>query len=228
MPDQTKLERLCSVEPTARDSAWAASLVGALYDTRLVVCDPQITRGPDNFPYFGLALGNGGATATLGDVLPFCTEKAHCGLVLFRDARRTGKAEWVFSFGDLWSLRLFGGIDGDPADSADSAPVQPAEGKDTQVLIAAPSETFLPAPIRQALGRFLREVVQLRDPAVALVVVPSLQPMNNLMFNLKASAFRDQAHRDAVMTALAWFLPRHRGVVLLPEDWDSTNFLPLT
>ena len=218
----TGLERLFQTGRPERGRAWAKALIAELSATPLAICDPQIEQGPDNFYYLGQALGEGADAAVFDDVLPFCTEQAHCGLVLFRDVTRAGDPEWVFSLGDLWSIRMFGSIDGDPDDLAESEPEAPAEAESREILLAAPSESFLPEAMKEALGNFVKDALDLPDaPDVALMVAPNLRPTRILMLKVRTAAFRDAAHRDAVLHAAGWFLPRHRGVMFMPDGWED-------
>jgi len=59
------------------------------------------------------------------------------------------------------------------------------------------------------------------NPDITLVVAPDLRPSRNLMLNVEARAFRDDAQRQAVLRALAWFVPRHRGLMYWPEEWND-------
>lgn len=224
MAHNAELERLCNIERAKRDAAWGNALAAALSHERLTVCDPQIDPGPDGFPYFGLALEDGDDTTSFADILHVCTEQAHCGLVLFPDAKRTGEPEWVFSLGDLWSLRMFDSIEGDPVDIADSESEPETPDESREILLAAPSESFLPDAMKRALCNFVREILDLpEDPDIALAMAPNWKPMRNLMLTVQASAFRDDAHREAILGALGWFLPRHRGLLLWREGEAEGN-----
>jgi hypothetical protein len=227
----SQLRQLCGIDRDARDEEWFRAFITVFSDAPLAVCNPEIDRGPDGFEYFGLALTDdipqNGRRASLNDLVLYCTEEAHCGIVLFREIARPGDPEWVFSLGDLWSFRMFGSIDGDPID------VDERQGKnllsDTgEYLISSPGEDFMPQAMRTALGNFLRDVIQLEYPAVALVIASGYRPTRNLMVNLKGSQFRDAEHQKTVMNLITWFLPRSRGVMLMPEEWDEETFTPLT
>jgi hypothetical protein len=224
MTQHAELEGLCRVEPSQRDGAWRNALVEALSSAPLSLCDPQIDQGPDGFPYFGVALENGEDQAMLSDILAHCTERAHCGLVLFSEIGRSEPPQWVFSLGDLWSLRMFSSVEGDPDDIAETKTEAeaPASDGNQQVLLAAPSESFLPEGMRQAICDFLKDVLGLTEnPDITLVVAPDLRPSRNLMLNVEARAFRDDAQRQAVLHALGWFVPRHRGLMYWPEEWND-------
>jgi len=82
-----------------------------------------------------------------------------------------------------------------------------------QILIAVPSEEFLPAIARRALGRYLRET-GIADPGVALIVDPTLRPPQNLSFNVSAANFGgDEARYRSFMSRLRWFLPEPCGLI---------------
>jgi hypothetical protein len=132
---------------------------------------PQIERGPDGFPYFQLAIPAGGAFTpfSLSHVLPYVLEHG-LGAVVYGEATRVNPPEWVFSFGALLGLQMFGTLDTEGTqDAALSGGAVVSETLETprQILSGMPSEEFLPASARRALGRYLRA-----DPGVALIVDP--------------------------------------------------------
>src|SRR5207253_650095 len=135
----------------SRDDVWRRSFYTAVPDATLASFEPQINQGPDQFPYFHLAIPDP------GPVTPFCVTHIlddvldnGFGIAIFGDASRSKPPEWVFTYGDLLSYSLFGTFDGDPAVAADSA------GNGTSMLVAAPSDEYLPKRARKAIGNFMR------------------------------------------------------------------------
>ena len=212
-----ELQTLFAVASDLRDAAWRRRFRAAVVDASLVSFQPQIERGPDGFPYFQLAIPPGGEFTpfSLSHLLPYVLEHG-LGAVVYRDATRLTPPEWVFTFGALLGLQMFGTLDTEGTqDAALSAGAVVSEtlAAPRQILIAVPSEEFLPAIARRALGRYLRET-GIADPGVALIVDPTLRPPQNLSFNVSAANFGgDEARYRSFMSRLRWFLPEPCGLI---------------
>jgi hypothetical protein len=223
-----ELRELFAVPREVRDAAWRRRFWAAVPDASLVSFQPQIERGPDGFPYFQLAIPPGGAfTAfSLSHVLPYVLEHG-LGAVVFADASRANPPEWVFSFGALLSLQMFGTLDTEgtqDAALADGAVVSEKVETPRQIFSGVPSEEFLPASARRALGRYLREA-GIADPGVALIVDPTFRPQQNLLFNVGPENFGgDEARFRAFMSRLRWFLPEPLGLI---SGITAAHYAPL-
>ena len=208
----------------ARDESWREQFYAAIPDATLMAFDPQVNRGPDEFPYFHLAIPDP------GPVTPFCVTHLlevvldnGFGIAIFGDSSRSDDPEWVFTYGDLLSYSLFGHFDGDPAKKSVSI-----ESKDNQVLVAAPSEAYLPARARKAMGNFARQMYHHPDPRIGLVYDPKATPPKRLMINLTLEDYGgDRSKLSAAVHYLSWYLPRTYSVVAMPAGWSDSNFAPL-
>ena len=203
-----------------RDVAWREQLYAAVPDATLMAFDPQVNQGPDEFPYFHLAIPDP------GPVTPFCVthllevvlDKGF-GIAIFGDSSRSQGPEWVFTYGDLLSYSMFGHFDGDPAEQLSSG-----GSKDNQVLVAAPSEAYLPARARKAMGNFIRQMYHRPDPRIALVC----DPQATLMINLTLENYDgDESKLSAAVRYLSWFLPRTYNIAPMPAGWSDSTFVPL-
>ena len=200
-----------------RDEAWRERFYAAVPDASLMAFDPQVNQGPDEFPYFHLAIPDP------GPVTPFCVTHLlevvldnGFGIAIFGDSSRLEGQEWVFTYGDLLSYSLFGRFDGDPA-------AQLASGGD-KVLVAAPSEAYLPARARKAMGNFVRRMYHHPDPRIALVC----DPQATLMINLTLEDYDGDAGKlSAAVHYLSWFLPRTYNIAPMPASWSDSTFVPL-
>ena len=225
--DLTKTQALVdlfSAPKQERGQEWRKRFYQAVPDATLVAFDPQMNKGPDQFPYFHLAIPEPGPLTPfcITHILDFALDNG-CGIAIFGDAGRSGAPEWVFRYGDLLALRLCGDFDCGPA------PPVLAErlNQDRQVLICAPSAAYLPEYARGALDRFARTVLQHPDPKV-LMVATANPPLNYLMFNLTLDDYGgDEEKLQAALGRLAWFLPASYGVLAMPADWDQSGFVPL-
>jgi hypothetical protein len=223
-----ELQELFAVASDVRDAAWRQRFCAAVVDASLVSFQPQIERGPDGFPYFQLAIPAGGEFTpfSLSHVLPYVLANG-LGAVVYGEATRVNPPEWVFSFGALLGLQMFGTLDTDGTqDAALSGGAVVSETVETprQILSGVPSEEFLPASARRALGRYLREA-GIADPGVALIVDPTLRPRQNLLFNVTSANFGgDEVRLRSFLSRLRWFLPEPCGLI---SGITATQYAPL-
>jgi len=223
------LQQLFAVDPERRDDAWRERFYAAVPDASLVAFEPQVEFGPDEFPYFHLAVPEPGPLTPfcVTHALDYCLEHG-CGIAVFADARRAGPPAWVFSYGDLLSYRLYGRFDGDPSGLDVPAKVPADPDAERTILRGSPSETYLPACARKAIGRFFRDTLKHPDPRITLIADAQSNPMRRLMVNLTPDHYGGEA--DKVRAALhytSWFLPATYRVVSMPPEWSDSDFLPL-
>lgn len=206
-----------------RDDAWQRRFYATVPDATLMSFAPQVNQGPDQFPYFHLAIPDP------GPVTPFCVTHIlddvldnGFGVAIFGDSSRSKPPEWVFTYGDLLSYSLFGTFDGDPA------AIRSSGGTGSSMLVATPSEAYLPTRARKAIGDFMRAKCKHPDPKVALVDNPQLNPSRNLMVNLSLEQYDgDKRTLDAAMHYLTWYIPRSYALMPMPPGWNDSAFVPL-
>jgi hypothetical protein len=206
-----------------RDEAWRQQFYAAVPDATLMAFDPQVSQGPDQFPYFHLAIPDP------GPVTPFCVTHLldvvldnGYGIAIFGDSTRSQAPEWVFTYGDLLSYSLFGRFDGDPAER-----LSQGGSNQNQVLIAAPSEDYLPARARKAIGNFVRRMYHHPDPRIALVEDPRATPSRSLMINLTLADYNgDESKLRSAVYYLTWYLPRTYRIGAMPPGWSDSTFVP--
>ena len=211
-----------------RDEAWRGSFFDAIVDASLATTPSQLMQGPDGFPYFVLQLPPAGQPFTpfcVSHILEHCTDHGY-GIVV---QPGEGAPQWVFTYGDLFSLRAYQSFDGDPVDrQAPAGPPVDVLPKDTQVMVGAPSEAMLPPWARHAVAGFLTRVARVGDPRVLVMVEPSRAPGRHLVFNVHPEDFpTDQAFK-AILHAIGWFMPPRRSVIALSRTSGLTDsFVPL-
>lgn len=217
---------LATTLPQQRDDAWCASVRSAAPNASLTAVEPQIQDGPDTFPYFQLAIPDPGAFTPFSMVhLLHHMLEAGSGAVIHVNPRRDQQPLWVFSLWDLLAYSLFQDFKGDPQVYSDTTPPDP---QDRQILKASPSESYFPATVRAAMGRFMRGPFRHPNPKIGLVTGGSLKPRQNLMVNLRLKDYRgDQEKLDAAMSYLLWFIPKSYGLVALPDNWSDADMSPL-
>jgi hypothetical protein len=221
-----ELAELFDTPHDRRDGAWIAQFYAAVPDASLISFPSQVEAGPDSFPYFQLAMPEAGPMTPfcVTDLLDYVLDNGF-GIVIFGDSSRSNAPEWVFTYGDLLSYSLYGRFEGEPPEPVGSTA---AEEGVHQVLRAAPSESYLPATARRALGSYMHKVFQHPSPKVGLLVDPTLKPARNLMVNLTLEQYDgDKRKLDAAMRYLLWFLPRTYSLMPLPPGWDDGGFVAL-
>jgi hypothetical protein len=221
-----RLAALGNTPQQQRDQAWCDNVLQAVPNASLAALDPQIQNGPDTFPYFQLAIPDAGAFTPFSvvHVLDHVLQ-AGAGVVIHANVRRDQPPVWVFSFGDILSYSMFQDFKGDPKVYNDKTPPNP---NDRQILKASPSESYLPATARAAIGRFMRGPFRHPSPKVGLVVGASFQPRQNLMVNLRLKDYGgDKKKLDAAMHYLSWFIPKSYALMALPDDWADSDLTPL-
>lgn len=227
--DLTKTSELSGLFETprdGRDSLWMQRFFSAVPEATLASFTPQVEIGPDEFPYFHMSI------PAPGPLTPFCITHVldfvldnGTGIAIFGDPSRENGPEWVFSYGDLLSYSLYGRFDGNPAELDD--PHDSGAGK-SEILQAAPSESYFPARARRSLGQYMRNMFQHPDPKIALIVDRNLHPQKNLMVNLRLEHYDgDQEKLDAAMRYLLWFVPRTYSLLSMPADWNDSTFITL-
>jgi len=217
---------LFAQERESRDDAWRRNFYAAVPDASLMSFDPQVNLGPDQFPYFHMAIPDPGPLTpfSISHLLDFLLDNG-LGIAIFGDSSRSEEPEWVFSYGDLLAFSLYGDFDGDPPETT-HAPKPAAGGR--SVLVAAPSEAYLPARARRAIGAYSRKIFHLDNPKIGLVDDPQSTPSRYLIINLTLADYHgDQGKLDAALRYLSWFVPRTYRIAAMPPGFADSNFVPL-
>lgn len=235
-----ELARLFDTDRDARDSAWLDRFYDVAWFAGLE--EAGVYAGPDGLPYLRLNLPGDGAAFDshclanrAGDCLA-----AGWGAALFASSEDPPEAaQFVFSLGVLDSLIRYDSPDGDPIDVIESALTPPppqrkrgwfglgAKEPVREVLLATPSDQFLPPYAAKALHKHLTQVWGLRNPRVQLMTDMSLRPHRHLMIGKRRSEFPDDQSAWVAMQHVLWHLPPMRSAVLLPEEWRLEELTPL-
>ena len=215
---------LLRVPPETRDDAWVERFYGTVAAAALVPADPAQFTGPDGMPYAAFRLdesATSGAHLSLAVAAESLIERGH-GAVLNPHADNT--ADWIFTCGDMLSLRLYGRIIPDPI--VDNAAAELATER--EVLAGSPSETLLPAPTRTVIGKFMQGTLGIAKPAVFLISDAAMQPPESLVFNVSGQKLAEGWAEHAALRYLHWFLPRHYRAISVPQDSTlARHFQPL-
>jgi hypothetical protein len=220
------LRDLFGVSPEERGDPWIDQFYAAVVDASFRCEAPQIFIGPDGFPYFSLL-----SPEPLKSFESFCI----CNLVeaATNDGfgiainRRADGVDWVFTYGDLLSLRLTGSLR-----AVTPTPNKPAEkivvSAGEHVLTGAPSESYLPSYTRAVIRRFMQDSLGVAKPGVFLMHRAADPQPQQLLFSVFPEQFRSEAEYFDALKWLSWFLPRYYSITGIPKSSDlCRHFVPL-
>lgn len=232
------LRQLYRTPREARDSAWFSRFHDAAWFAALAEATPAVQTGPDGMPYLRLDLPK---PADRFDPHCLANRAGDCltagiGAAFFAHPDDPPEAaEYVFPFGELDSLLRFDSPDGDPVDVTESAlpPAMPPRrgwfGRmpPRQVLLAAPSEEFLPSYVAKALHAHLTATWGLKHPRVQMLTDFTMRPYRHLVIGARARDFPPGTDIAHAMQYVLWHLPQHRSVVLMTDDMRLEQMTPL-
>jgi hypothetical protein len=241
LEDTNRLALAMQVPREQRDSHWLDEFQNAAWNASIVLPGEPVFLGPDGMPYVRLELppiGEAVETNCLSNLFVSMAEQG-LGAAFFKNNTDPSEAaEYVIPTGVLESLRAFGTWDGDPDDIAElaSRPSQPAAESgiektdvkaEREVMVGSPSESYLSKHTARLLYRHLTEGWKMEDPRIALVVDPQMAPTRNLVIGRKFSEFPDQEAAGQAARMLLWYMPPHRYLLLMPENWSAEQMRPL-
>jgi len=216
---------LLETQRASRDASWRQQFYDAVVTASFKCADPQVFQGPDGFPYFGLLSPE-----------PFVPFESFCisnlletltgrGLGAAINPRPEGSPDWVFSYGDLLTLRHFKAFEPPGVRVQPPPAVETIQRKET-VLVAQPSESFLPGYSRRAINDFLTTRVGIKNPGVFLMNRSSGE--QQLVFSVFPEDFRSEDDFRQLLGRISWYLPRHYSVVAVERSSDlARSFQPL-
>lgn len=236
-----RLAEAMAVPREQRDARWLDEFQRAAWNASIVLPAEPVFLGPDGMPYVRLQLppiGEAAETNCLSNLFVSMAEQGLGAAFFKNNSDPPEAAEYVMPTGVLESLRDFGTWDGDPEDVAELAkrPQQHASNSgiektdvdtERQVMVGSPSEAYLPKHTARLLYRHLTEGWKMEDPRVALVVDQQMTPSRNLVIGRKFSEFPDPETAAQAARMLLWYLPPHRYLLLMPENWSADQMRPL-
>ncbi len=209
-----------------RDDGWRERFYDDVVEAAFATTEPKIFGGPDGFPYFRLVTPEteqAFEAYCVASLLEFATDR---GIGIAFNPGEAG-ADWVFTYGDLFTLRHFGMFEV-PAEPPTSKEAKEVLQESEEVMTGAPSDSFLPPYARDVLRHFLKTALGVESPKVLLMHRPSARPSQQLIFNLFPEDFETEEAYTTALQALKWFLPRHYGLTGVPQDSElAQNLFPL-
>jgi hypothetical protein len=241
LEDTNRLAEAMAVPPEQRDARWLDEFQSAAWNASIVLPTEPVFLGPDGMPYVRLELppmGEPVETNCLSNLFVSMAEQGLGAAFFKNNSDPPDAAEYVMPTGVIESLRAFGTWDGDPDDVAELAAKPQQHAGDSgiekteveterEVMVGSPTDSYLPQHTARLLYRHLTEGWKMEDPRVALVVDPLMTPSRNLVIGRKFSEFPDPEIAAQAARMLLWYLPPHRYLLLMPENWSADQMRPL-
>jgi len=244
MVETDRLAVLLANRGQGGDAAWIDAFYDAAWHAALTLPWDSPVEGPDGLPYLRFDLPGEGEfeAVSLGQIAPQCVKGGFGAAIFASSDDPVERAAFVFSMGRIDSILRYDDPDGDPADR--EQPGQ-AMGKSVaveqrgqhqrvtvtgphQVMIGAPGRDYLPPSSARPLYSHLVDGWGYEEPRVGLMADPALHPSRALIIGVPRSAFPEDAPVDDMMAVLTWYLPPGRSVMLMPEDMDPAQLVPLS
>lgn len=219
----TRCHELLNVPKDQRGEPWIEEFLRVTPEAFLYATDLEGKpfRGPDGAYYIGATStpNESGAGASLLDLLDGLIANG-MGFVV---NPHLDPPDYVFSFGNLATLKMFGKFAAPETWSGPNLPAGHHElTEETQALIGAPNEGYLPSFIRKPVAEFLRHV-GVANPRVVLV---HFEDRRSLAFNLTPDSLERPEGYPQVMNLILWHLPMGYTLLEWNESFESAS-IPL-
>jgi hypothetical protein len=209
-----------------RDDNWRQTFYDNVQTASYACGDPQVFTGPDGFPYFILRTPEPNKPFE-----SFCIRNMKEDFLLDKGFGvalnpKDNAVDWVFSYGDIVNLHL----NKEFFTKANNVEIQNEViiKKNEQVLLAQPSETYLPRQARQILKSFLQNMGIKRPKIMMVCRTIDGQVIQELAFNIFREDFQSIDQLNYRLNQISWFLPKHYIVLSLPKHSNFTsNFADL-
>ena len=212
---------LFSVPNDQRDDKWKLTFFENVQIASFACREPQVELRPDGYPYFVLLTPEPHKTFE-----SFCIRNMKDDFLLEKGLGiiinpMTDSVEWVFSYGDIVNLH----INKEFYTEIDRSEIKNEETleKNEEILIAQPSEEYLPKHARNVIKKHLLNK-GIRKPKIMMIcrkVEGSV--IQELAFNVFREDFSSTDELNILMRQLSWFLPRHYIVLSVPKNSDLTK-----
>ena len=208
---------LFKIPEEQRDDSWRQTFFDTVQTASYACGDPQILEGPDGFPYFVLQTPEPNkpfksfCIRNMKD--DFLFEKGY-GVAI---NPTKDSVDWVFSYGDIVNLHL----NKEFFTKTDRLELQNVEilTKDEKILLAQPSEAYLPKPTRKILKSFLQSI-GIRKPGISLIFrTIEGQAIPELAFNIFREDFQSNDQLNYRLKQISWFLPKHYVIHSGPKKY---------
>lgn len=212
---------LFQVPQGQRDDNWQQAFCDNVQTASFACGDPQVFTGPDGLPYFVLRTPEPNKPFE-----SFCIRNMKDDFLFDKGwgvaINPTENAvDWVFSYGDIVNLHL------NKEFFTKTPPVviqnEMTIKEDEQILLAQPSESFLPGQTRQALRSFLQSIGIKRPKVMMVCRTIDGHVVQELAFNIFREDFQSVEQLNYRLSQISWYLPRHYIILSIPKNSNFKN-----
>ncbi|WP_140936668.1 hypothetical protein [Sphingobacterium lumbrici] len=221
------LNTLMSVPFSERDQKWRDDFLYCLPEANLKLGNPEVVIASDGFPYIQLETVNPNENFhayIINKQLPTLLSQGF-GLVINPQHNRL---DWMLSYGDLVNYELNDSFYTDDSIFSNNKE-SIAIGKDEKILTGQPADSILPKYLRTQLKEYLIHM-GVKTPKIMLIA-RNYEDENlvsqDLVFNITPVQFRSEKAYHEIMSAIAWFLPKHYSFMGVDEMAIANGFQAL-
>lgn len=215
---------LLQVPRARRDDKWYSSFYKNIATASFRAASPQLLEGPDGFPYFILQ-----TPETNKPFESFCIENMtedfllNNGWGVVFNPAEDRSADYVFTYGSIVNYHLrkeFWSVTEDAA--TENTAFEKNVGvikKAEKVMIAQPSESYLPNATKHALKIFLQSK-GIKTPKLMMITSSGEGKITRrLALNIHPENYPDSSNLECLMQQVGWFLPN--DYLLTPVSKNS-------
>lgn len=212
---------LFSIPKEQCDDKWKKTFFENVQTASFTCGNPQVTVGPDGFPYFALL-----TPEPQKPFDSFCIRNMKDDFLLKKGFGVTinpndNSVDWVFSHGDIVNLHL----NNEFYSKTDNIEIKNEETikKNEEVLIAQPSESYLPKLTRNNIKNHLLKS-GIKQPKIMMICRKTEgEVVQELAFNIFREDFSSTDQLNNLMRQLTWFVPRHYIILSVPKNSSLTK-----
>lgn len=234
------LQQECDIEKTAvvaellkvsrakRDNSWYKSFYENVATASFQCSSPQVLTGPDGFSYFILKTPEPNKPFE-----SFCIKNMteqfllHNGWGIVFNPQEDKSADWVFTYGAIVNYHLnkeFSSI----TEEADTENIEFEKNvgvikKAEKVMIAQPSESYLPNATKHALKIFLQSKGIKRPKVMMITSAAEGKVARKLVLNIHPEDYPVTSKLDYLMQQVGWFLPNNYILVPLSKHSELAS-----
>lgn len=226
MSDQKAFIEHLSVVQKDRDMAWEEKFLTLFPKSNVTLMAQAPQAGPDQFPYMFIEIRED-STEPAMNLLKWISEN---GIGLAVNPTK-GYPDFVFTYGMIWNYIRTGKFLENPVAKPHVHGPNCNHGHDhdhhhhheepksipegVQFYVGAPSEGYLPTPIRNVLKEFLKQQGVM---APKVVMISPDQVNFDLCFSVESFGSPKAEEHEGILQALSWFLPAHYSLAFVSEQ----------
>lgn len=219
MTSQKEILELLSVPHKDRDLDWENNFLKKFPEIKISILSEVPQVGPDQFPYMFVEIKED-STEPAMNLLKWISGN---GVGLAINPTKS-YPDFVFTYGMIWNFFSSGQFLENPNSSHVHGPncnhTHHQENEQTiasgvEFYVGAPSESYLPTPIRSILKEFLKQ----QGVMAPKIIMISPDKVNfDLCFSVESFGSPKTEEHEGILQALSWFLPAHYSLAFVSEQ----------